>query len=204
MKDAFIKYLKFEKRLSQHTILSYSNDLNQFILFYKQYSSNQSIEKVDKRSIRSWIVELSLNSLSPRSINRKIATIRSFYKFLIKRDYIKKNPTASINSLKTDQTIPNFIKEKDIKILFQNLVVKKDYNGHRDKLILELLYGTGIRISELINLKINDIRKWDSMSNLDFIFELEKVFKIKFKTTELENATTIKFFINYLKKKKKI
>ena len=157
MKDAFIKYLKFEKRLSQHTILSYSNDLNQFILFYKQYSSNQSIEKVDKRSIRSWIVELSLNNISPRSINRKIATIRSFYKFLIKRDYIKKNPTASINSLKTDQTIPNFIKEKDIKILFQNLVVKKDYNGHRDKLILELLYGTGIRISELINLKINDI-----------------------------------------------
>ena len=75
MKDKFLKYLKFEKRLSNNTVNSYKNDLNQFFSFYKEYSSNKSIESIDKRSIRSWIVELSLNKLSPRSINRKISSL---------------------------------------------------------------------------------------------------------------------------------
>ena len=157
MKDKFIKYLKFEKRLSKHTLISYQTDLNQFFSFYKQYSNNQNIKEVDKRTIRSWVVELSLSKLSPRSINRKIATLKSFYKFLIIRNLITKNPTTYINSLKTDHKIPSFIKEKDIKFLFENLNLSHNYEGQRDLLILELLYGTGIRISELINLKIDDI-----------------------------------------------
>ena len=157
MKDAFIKYLKFEKRLSDHTILSYDNDLKQFESFFKTYSTNKEIKTTDKRAIRSWIVELSLKKLSPKSINRKIATLKSFFKFLIKRDVIEINPTTNITSLKTDQKIPNFLKEKDVNFLFDNLILEKNFNGERDMMILELLYGTGIRISELINLKTRNI-----------------------------------------------
>tara|TARA_B100002051_G_C16723829_1_gene634091 strand:+ start:956 stop:1831 length:876 start_codon:yes stop_codon:yes gene_type:complete len=157
MKDAFIKYLKFEKRLSDHTILSYDNDLKQFESFFKTYSTNKEIKTTDKRAIRSWIVELSLKNLSPKSINRKIATLKSFFKFLIKRDVIEINPTTNITSLKTDQKIPNFLKEKDVNFLFDNLILEKNFNGERDMMILELLYGTGIRISELINLKTRNI-----------------------------------------------
>ena len=157
MKDAFIKYLKFEKRLSDHTILSYDNDLKQFESFFKTYSTNKEIKTTDKRAIRSWIVELSLKNLSPKSINRKIATLKSFFKFLIKREVIEINPTTNITSLKTDQKIPNFLKEKDVNFLFDNLILEKNFNGERDMMILELLYGTGIRISELINLKTRNI-----------------------------------------------
>ena len=157
MKDAFIKYLKFEKRLSDHTILSYDNDLKQFESFFKTYSTNKEIKTSDKRAIRSWIVELSLKKISPKSINRKIATLKSFFKFLIKREVIEINPTTNITSLKTDQKIPNFLKEKDINFLFDNLILEKNFNGERDMMILELLYGTGIRISELINLKTRNI-----------------------------------------------
>tara|TARA_B100000927_G_scaffold59205_1_gene45970 strand:- start:230 stop:1105 length:876 start_codon:yes stop_codon:yes gene_type:complete len=157
MKGRFIKYLRFEKRLSENTVISYETDLNQFLSFYKEYSTSQKIEKVDKRTIRSWIVKLSLSNLSAKSINRKIASLKSFFKFLVKRDLIKKNPSSHVTSLKTDQKIPTFIKEKDINFLFKNIDVKEDFTGQRDLLILELLYGTGIRISELINIKISDI-----------------------------------------------
>ena len=157
MKDAFIKYLKFEKRLSDHTILSYDNDLKQFESFFKTYSTNKEIKTTDKRAIRSWIVDLSLKKLSPKSINRKIATLKSFFKFLIKREVIEINPSTNITSLKTDQKIPNFLKEKDVNFLFDNLILEKNFNGERDMMILELLYGTGIRISELINLKTRNI-----------------------------------------------
>lgn len=157
MKDSFIKFLRQEKRLSNHTIISYDTDIKQFQSFFRDYSSNQEIEVADRRAIRSWIVELSLKNLSAKSINRKIATLKSFFKFLIKREIIEINPTTNINSLKTDQKIPNFFKEKDINYLFDNLKVENNFEGQRDLLILELLYGTGIRLSELINLKANNV-----------------------------------------------
>ncbi len=157
MKDAFIKYLKFEKRLSDHTIISYSTDLDQFLTFIKIYSGNDEISNIDKRSVRSWIVDLSLKSLSSNSINRKIATLKSFFKFLIKRGYIIENPTSNVNSLKTDTKIPIFFREKDINNLFDNLQVEDSFEGSRDFLIIELLYGTGIRVSELINLQVNNV-----------------------------------------------
>ena len=131
MKDSFIKFLRQERRLSHHTVISYEADLKQFQSFFSDYSSNQKIETADKRAIRSWIVELSLKNLSPKSINRKIATLKSFFKFLIKREIMEVNPTANINSLKTDQKIPNFIKEKDINYLFDNLKVENNFEGQR-------------------------------------------------------------------------
>ena len=156
MKETFINYLKFEKRVSHHTLKSYNGDLNQFLKFYKIYSKDTNIKDIDHRSIRSWIVDLSLQNLSNRSINRKIATLKAFFKFLIKREFLIKNPTNKIPSLKTDSLLPKFIKEKDMKFFFENLELKKNFEGQRDLLIIELLYGTGVRVSELINLKIKD------------------------------------------------
>jgi len=96
MKGSFIKFLKQEKRLSNHTVISYETDLNQFKSFFSEYSSKKEIESADKRAIRSWIVELSLKNLSPKSINRKIATLKSFYKFLVKREIIKITQTNEL------------------------------------------------------------------------------------------------------------
>ena len=159
MREVFFKHLQFEKRVSQNTLKSYKNDLNQFFEFYKNYAKADNLKEVDKRAIRSWIINLSLKDLSNRTINRKIASLKSFFKFLIQRKIISINPTNNINALKTKQPLPHFIKEKDIKYLFDNITFKNDFNGNRDLLILELLYGTGIRISELINLKIRDLDK---------------------------------------------
>ena len=157
MREAFLKHLQFEKRVSLNTRKSYKNDLNQFFEFYKNYAKVDTLKEVDKRAIRSWVIELSLKDLSNRTINRKIASLKSFFKFLIKRKIININPTNNIHALKTNQPLPHFIKEKDIKYLFDNITFKNDFNGNRDLLILELLYGTGIRISELINLKTKDL-----------------------------------------------
>ena len=157
MKDTFINYLKFEKRVSQHTLKSYNVDLNQFLKFYKFYSKDKKFKNIDHRSIRSWVVDLSLKKLSNRSINRKIATLKAFFKFLIKREFLVKNPTNKIPSLKTDSLLPKFIKEKDMKFFFENIQLKKNFEGQRDLLIIELLYGTGMRVSELINLKTKDL-----------------------------------------------
>ena len=157
MREVFFKHLQFEKRVSQNTLKSYKNDLNQFFEFYKNYAKADNLKEVDKRAIRSWVIELSLKNLSNRTINRKIASLKSFFKFLIQRKIISINPTSNIHALKTNQPLPHFIKEKDIKYLFDNITFKNDFNGNRDLLILELLYGTGIRISELINLKTKDL-----------------------------------------------
>ena len=159
MEETFYKYLEFERRSSNHTLTSYKTDLNQFKKFYNNLSNLEEIANADKRSIRSWIIELSLNNNSKKTINRKIATLKSYYKFLIKRGIIRNNPTNNIKSLKTDQNIPKFLKENDLAIVFDNLRAENNLKKIRDILILEILYGTGIRISELINLKTKNINK---------------------------------------------
>tara|TARA_Y100000816_G_scaffold2906_1_gene1755 strand:+ start:5308 stop:6186 length:879 start_codon:yes stop_codon:yes gene_type:complete len=159
MEETFYKYLEFERRSSNHTLISYKTDLDQFKKFYNNLSNSEEIANADKRSIRSWIIELSLNNNSKKTINRKIATLKSYYKFLIKRGIIRNNPTNNIKSLKTDQNIPKFLKENDLAIAFDNLRAENNLKKIRDILILEILYGTGIRISELINLKTKNINK---------------------------------------------
>ena len=109
MEETFYKYLEFERRSSNHTLISYKTDIDQFKKFYNNLSNSEEIANADKRSIRSWIIELSLNNNSKKTINRKIATLKSYYKFLIKRGIIRNNPTNNITSLKTDQNIPKFL-----------------------------------------------------------------------------------------------
>ena len=206
MKDAFLKFLKFEKRLSIHTIKSYSIDLNQFIKFYQVYSKKTTLKDVDHRSIRSWIVDLSLKKLSNRSINRKIATLKSFFKFLIKREFISVNPTNKIRSLKTNSLLPKFIKEKDMKFFFKNLKSENNFKGQRDLLIIELLYGTGIRVSELINLKSKDFNNEKEEIKVLGKRGKERIIPLNnqsIKQIKIRGLQSTKKFQNYIQIKKK-
>lgn len=151
MLESFFNFLKYEKRVSEYTIISYSNDLLQFKAFLSERFS-ESLENAKHLHIRAWIVSLMEQSLSPRSVNRKIASLKSFYHFLIKRGHIEEDPLFKIKSLKTEKKLPIFIQEKELSMLLDQLSFEESFEGIRDKLIIELLYNTGIRLSELINL----------------------------------------------------
>ena len=161
MVNSFLKYLQFEKRYSQHTITAYRIDLDQFSRFLKFNYADTKINVADHKMIRDWMVSLVEENNTPRSINRKIASLRSFYKFLLKRELIKHDPTFKIRVLKSSKNIPHFVKEADIIRILDEYAYGEGFEGIRDKLLLELLYGTGIRLSELINLEENDINHYD-------------------------------------------
>jgi integrase/recombinase XerC len=156
MIDSFLNYLRFEKRFSAHTIISYQNDLAQFEAFLKT-SFEDTPATASYPMVRSWIVQLSELKLDPRSINRKIASLRSFYKFLLRREAITKDPMTKIKILKTRKKLPHFVKEPEMVQILDNQAFDETHAGWRERLIMELLYGTGIRLSELVGLKENQI-----------------------------------------------
>ena len=157
MIDSFIKFLTYEKRSSQHTITSYSSDLFQFNAFLKHHAPDLPVAQASHLDIRAWVVDLANKKINPRSINRKISTLRSFYKFLQHRKHIKANPTHKVKALKAHTPLPHFVQEKEVFSLLDGHPFNHDFPGLRDWLILELLYGTGIRLSEMIYLQTANI-----------------------------------------------
>jgi integrase/recombinase XerC len=157
MTDSFLKYLRFEKRVSPHTVTAYEHDLRQFQDFINENFSGETIDQANYGLIRSWIVQLVESELSPSSVNRKIASLRAFYKFLLREEHIAKDPMMKIKPLKTSKRLPTFVKEPDMVKVLDNFVFENTLDGWRDKLVLELFYATGIRLSELINLKETQI-----------------------------------------------
>ncbi len=153
MIKAFEKYLLLEKRYSQHTVTAYIKDIQQ-LHSYAQTPLSEII--TDYRIIKSWIISLSEEAkIDKRSINRKISSLKSFYKYLIRQKIIEKNPLDKINTLKTPKKLPEFIPEQDFKHLEQ--LFSDDFSGIRDRLIIEMLYLTGMRRSELTKLENQDI-----------------------------------------------
>jgi len=161
MIDSFLKYLKYEKRFSHHSVISYRNDLNQFNAFLAKGYPETRIEEVNHAIIRDWLVSLSEKDLASRTINRKIITLRSFYKFLKRNGFIDVNPALKIRALKTPRNLPQFVREGDMNLLLDQTDFGKDFFGIRDQLIIEILYGTGIRLSELIQLKTSDFDRFN-------------------------------------------
>ncbi len=157
MIDSFLKYLQFEKRLSPHTLIAYQNDLRQFSSFLTNSFELNSPESADHGMIRSWVIDLVEEKLDPSSVNRKIACLRSFFKYLQRQDVIIKDPMLKIRVLKTKKKLPAFVKESDMLSVLDNTGYEATFDGIRNRLIIELLYGTGMRLSELINLKENQI-----------------------------------------------
>ena len=152
MVDSFLKYLQFEKRYSPKTVISYATDLHQFEKFLLN-EFETTPQEASYALVRSWVVKLTESKIGNTSINRKIACLRSFYKFLRKQEIITKDPMVKIKILKSPKRLPHFVSQNDSVKLLDNLVFPKNHEGTRDQLILELFYGTGMRLSELIHLK---------------------------------------------------
>lgn len=153
MTDSFLKYLEYEKRLSRHTVLAYATDLHQFSDYIHNTFPDLQPETADYGIIRSWIIKSVESGIEPLSINRKIACLRSFYKFLLRQEAIAKDPMLKIKILKTKKQLPSFVKEGDMLNLLDNTVSDGTFNSIREKLVLELFYAVGIRLSELLTLK---------------------------------------------------
>ena len=156
-KSAFINYLKYEKHYSPYTIRSYKNDLQQFCSFCEDNNKDFNPLSANHKIIRKWIIFLMENNISSRSIGRKLSTLKTFYKFLIREKIIENNPLDKVISPKIEKKLPSFVEKSKMDLLLDNVEFANDYKGNRDKLIITTLYLTGIRLSELINLKINDV-----------------------------------------------
>ena len=156
-KQVFIDYLRFEKRLSPHSVLAYSTDLDQFYVYLKNVYSLEDIKEVNHPMIRSWIVSLMENKISARSVNRKISTLKSYYKYLLREKVLEINPMNKIQSPKNPKRLPVFVEESKMNALIEDVQFNDDFVGRRDLLIIELLYSTGMRRIELVNLKETDI-----------------------------------------------
>ena len=158
LQNKFISYLTSEKRFSQNTITSYSNDINQFHLFLlKEYEITNQITEVSFQIVRSWIANLLESGVAARSVNRKISTLKTFFKFLIREGIIIDSPMLKVIPPKSSKSLPLFIKESEIQNLLNEVSFDKGFIGQRDKLIIDLFYVTGIRLSELIDIQIIDI-----------------------------------------------
>ncbi len=153
-KELFLNYLRFEKRYSQHTILSYRTDLDQFEGYARDYMEDEEgFDRADTKVIRSWIAHLMESGMSARSVNRKITTLKTFYKFMMREQHIKINPMDKVISPRLSKTLPSFVEEEKMDELLDSHSFGKDFHGARNKLIIELLYLTGMRLSELILLE---------------------------------------------------
>ncbi len=154
---SFIDYLHLEKKYSLHTITAYQNDLESFLEFASANYEYSEIETVNYSIIRSWIVFLVDLGISNQTINRKISSLKSYYKFLLKTGQLEINPLAKHKALKTSKKIQVPFSEKEINNVLELLDIGIDFEGLRNKLIVELFYSTGIRRAELINLKVADV-----------------------------------------------
>ena len=153
MIDSFLKHLQYEKRLSPNTVQAYQIDLLQLRQFLLENHAHSDITTASHPLIRSWIVSLVESGIEPVSVNRKIACLRTFFKFLLKQEAISTDPMIKVRVLKTKKRLPGFVKEEDMVKLLDNHIFEETFEGQRDRLVLEMFYGTGIRLSELINLK---------------------------------------------------
>jgi len=155
--EKFIQYIQFEKRFSKHTIKAYQTDLDQFYQYLYDHYEIKENKEINHHIIRSWIVLLIETSISTRSVNRKLSTLKSYFKFLLKEDLIEKNPMQKIIAPKSSKRLPVFIERDSMDLLLDEIDFGKGYSAVRDKLIIELFYATGMRLNELINIKISDI-----------------------------------------------
>jgi len=151
--DSFLNYLRFQKRYSHHTIISYENDLDQFLVFLKDEFDAPLLQDVNAAIVRSWLAGLKEKKLTSKSINRKISTLKSFFKFLMKEGLVETTPMSIISSPKIGKRLPVYVEEKDMQTLFEYVEFSNDWQGQTEKLILQLFYYTGMRVSELIGLK---------------------------------------------------
>ena len=152
----FLDYLKFQKRYSPHTISGYQKDLTDFF-DYADEQYNTGISQISAAIVRSWLASLKEKKISSKSINRKISTLKTFFKYQLKGGQIEVSPMATIISLKVNKRLPSYIEEKDIEVLFNHVEFPDNWSGKTNRLLFQVFYQTGIRVSELVNLKTSQV-----------------------------------------------
>ena len=155
--SGFVSYLNLQKRFSPLTAKNYQSDLTQFFQFLDEELAGYTLTTISFLHIREFISFLINSNLSPRSVNRKISTLKSFFKYLLKNGQIEVNPTQKIQGPKSSKRLPVFIDENQLESLFSTYTFAEGFEGVRDKLIIDILYQTGLRRSEILSLKESDI-----------------------------------------------
>ncbi len=154
---SFEKYLRYERRYSDHTVRSYINDLDQFSVYLTAQLGMIDEIGLTHFHVRSWIVHLMQDNYTAKTVNRKISTLKSYFKYLKKSGHISSNPTAKVIAPKIAKRLPVVVREERIEDLLDREIDQNDFESVRNQLVIDLLYTTGIRRSELINLKVSDI-----------------------------------------------
>lgn len=154
--QAFLDYLLLEKKYSSLTVNAYKKDIESFLFFLNEEEQNNTIIEVNYAQIRTWIVSLVQKGIANRSINRKISALNSFFKFLLKIEEVKINPLSKHKALKTSKKVQIPFSENEITTVLDQISHNSDFEGLRNKLIIELFYSTGMRRIELINIKLKD------------------------------------------------
>jgi len=153
----FLDYLKFEKRYSQHTYVSYQTDLAQFSAYLVSQFDAPAVEKITAGMIRSWMAELKEEKNTAKSINRKISTLKSFFKFLMKQGIVAQSPLTTVVTPKISKRLPAFVAEAEISTLFNHVEFQDSWKGRTHRLVLLVFYSTGMRLSELVGLKESQV-----------------------------------------------
>lgn len=154
----YLHYIRYEKRYSTHTQIAYENNIREFIAFLETEYYNLSIKEVSHYHIRTWLSQLKSSGQKTKTINRKLSSLSNFFRFLLTQKQLTQNPLKSLHSLRiNEERLPQFIKEKEAESLLENVDFDEGFKGMTDRLICDILYQTGIRRSELIDLKENNI-----------------------------------------------
>jgi integrase/recombinase XerC len=156
LKERFLKYLSTERRYSIHTLTAYQTDIEQFSAFLNSEYHTDKFSHVTHPMVRAWIVDILSQGNSPRTINRKLSTLKTFFKFLRKEGVISDNPLQRILSPKTGKKLPEFVSQENMNWLLDDVEFDEGFKGVRDRLIIEILYFTGMRLAELIELKTSE------------------------------------------------
>ncbi|OUN70813.1 tyrosine-type recombinase/integrase [Barnesiella sp. An55] len=156
--ESFLRYIRYEKNLSTHTVLSYKNDLFQFKTFLETLASGCELQQVTPEQVREWIASLAESGLSARSISRKVSSLRAFYRYLMAQSIVTGSPVKDVRVPKVRKKLPVYLRRDTMDELLDDVSYGDDFEGVRDKLIIEMFYNTGIRRAELIGLKDDDVR----------------------------------------------
>lgn len=158
----FLDYLKYQKRYSQHTIISYQNDLTSFFDFLFGNFDEMQLNEITSSVIRSWLASLKEQGMESRSINRKISALKSFFKYQLKESKITVSPMTTIISPKNKKRLPQYIDEKGTGVLFKYVEFDNSWKGRTEHLVMQLFYNTGMRQAELVGLKESQVDKSNS------------------------------------------
>ena len=157
--ESFINYLKYEKRYSPLTAIAYKKDLDQFEEFYVKTIGDFNVEGINDKVVRSWVIALMDSGMTARTVNKKVSALKSFNKYLLRMEIVNENNLVNVIVPKVRKKLPQFVEEKNLNHLLDDGFFGKDFEAKRDKLIVSLLYGTGIRLAELMHIKDGDIHE---------------------------------------------